>query len=102
MSQNWVPDNPLVNKLNHMLTYQHSNLRGVCVCMYVYIYICQCVERYLVCLMFRRTISYVSIYVHIYVYIYIYIYTTHLVHIPNPYANYIFIYLYINSFMAVS
>ena len=82
MSQNWVPDNPLVNKLNHMLTYQHSNLRGVCVCMYVYIYIymSMCRKIYLVCLMFRRTISYVSIYVHIYIYVYIYLYYTSRTH----------------------
>ena len=94
MSQNWVPDNPLVNKLNHMLTYQHSNLRGVCVCMYIYMSMCR--KIYLVCLMFRRTISYVSIYVHIYVYIYIFIlhisYTS-LIHTP---IIYLFIYILIH------
>ena len=39
-------------------------------------------------------------YIYIYVYI-IYIYTTHLVHIPNPYANYIYICIYLFIYILI-
>ena len=69
----------------------------------MYVYICQCVERYIWYASCSDAPYHMFQYMYRYIYIciYIYIYTTHLVHIPNPYANYIYIYICIYLFIYI-